>query len=68
MLLWHRLAAIAQILPLAWEPPYAAGTALKRQTKFKNKKDFSKDECIYKNVLLNICFSEMEISNFIDRT
>ena len=28
--LWHMLTAIAQIQPLAWEPPYAAGVALKR--------------------------------------
>ena len=27
--LWHRLAAVAPIRPLAWEPPYAAGAALK---------------------------------------
>jgi len=33
--LWHRPAAVAQIQPLAWEPPYAMGAALKRQ---KNKK------------------------------
>ena len=35
--LWlcSRLAATALIQPLAWEPPYAAGVALKRQ---KNKK------------------------------
>ena len=26
--LWYRLAATAPIRPLAWEPPYAAGTAL----------------------------------------
>ena len=25
---WHRLAAAAPIWPLAWELPYAAGTAL----------------------------------------
>ena len=37
--LWHRLAAIAPIRPLAWEPPYATGVALKRQKyKKKNKK------------------------------
>ena len=24
--LWHRPAATAPIRPLAWEPPYAAGT------------------------------------------
>ena len=29
--LWRRLAALALIGPLAWESPYAAGTALKRQ-------------------------------------
>jgi len=27
--LWHRLAAAAPIGPLAWEPPYDAGAALK---------------------------------------
>ena len=32
-LLWlrHRPAAVAPITPLPWEPPYAAGAALKRQ-------------------------------------
>ena len=29
--LWHRLAAATPIRPLAWEPPYAMGSALKRQ-------------------------------------
>ena len=29
--LWCRLAAVALIQPLTWEPPYAAGSALKRQ-------------------------------------
>ena len=28
----HRPAAVALIQPLAWEPPYAAGRALERQT------------------------------------
>ena len=39
--LWHRLAAIALIQPLAWEPPYAAAAAqemAKRQKKKKKKK------------------------------
>ena len=31
--LWHKLAAVAPIRPLAWDPPYAAGTALKRPKK-----------------------------------
>ena len=30
--LWCRLAATVPIGPLAWEPPYAMGAALKRQT------------------------------------
>ena len=29
--LWHRPEATAPIGPLAWEPPYAMGVALKRQ-------------------------------------
>ena len=29
--LWRRPAAVAPIRPLAWEPPYAVGAALKRQ-------------------------------------
>ena len=28
---WHRLEAAAPIRPLAWEPPYASGAALKRK-------------------------------------
>ena len=33
--LWHRPAAAAPIQPLAWELPYAVGTALKRQKEKK---------------------------------
>ena len=36
--LWRRPAATAPILPLAWEPPYATGAALKSQ-KQKRKKE-----------------------------
>ena len=36
--LWHRLAAVAQIRPLAWEPPYAMSANLKRQEKEEKKK------------------------------
>ena len=39
--LWCRPAATAPIQPLAWEPPYAADVALKREKKRK-KKDSSK--------------------------
>ena len=39
-LLWlrHGIVATALIRPLAWEPPYAAGMALKRQKDKKKKK------------------------------
>ena len=33
--LWCRPAAVALIGPLAWEPPYAVGVALKRKKKKK---------------------------------
>ena len=33
--LWHRPVAVAPIRPLAWELPYATGTALKRQKEKK---------------------------------
>ena len=36
--LWCRPAATALIGPLAWEPPYAAGAALKFQKNPKKKK------------------------------
>ena len=35
--LWCRLAAVAPIGPLAWDSPYAAGMALKRQPPQKKK-------------------------------
>ena len=34
-LLWRRLAAVAPIGPLPWEPPYVAGAALTLQKKEK---------------------------------
>ena len=36
--LWCRLAAVARIGPLAWELPYAAGTAQKKDKKKKKSK------------------------------
>ena len=35
---WHSLATVALILPLAWEPPYATGAALKKRSKKLKKK------------------------------
>ena len=37
-LLWHRLAATAQIPPLAWEPPYAVGGEAQKDKKKKMDK------------------------------
>ena len=41
---WHRLATTALIRPLAWEPPYAAGVALKKMKKTKKKKEEEEEE------------------------
>ena len=35
--LWCRLAAVAPVRPLAWEPPYAKGTVLKRKKREREK-------------------------------
>ena len=40
--LWRRPVAIDPIGHLAWEPPYAAGTSLKRQKKKKKRKEKKK--------------------------
>ena len=37
--LWCRPVATAPIRPLAWEPPYAAGVALEKAKKKKEKKE-----------------------------
>ena len=36
--LWYRLPATALIRPVAWEPPYAMGAALKNKQTNKQKK------------------------------
>ena len=42
--LWCRLAATAPIQPLAWEPPNAASTALKRQKERKEGREDGRRE------------------------
>ena len=42
--LWCRLAAAALIQPLAWEPPYAMGAALKKIKLIKKRKRKRKNE------------------------
>ena len=39
--LWCRVAAVALIQPLAWEPPYATSMAQKKQNKIKKTSDLS---------------------------
>ena len=43
---WGRPVATAPIRPLAWEPLYATGAALKRQKAKKKKKKKGKKETI----------------------
>ena len=45
--LWCRPAATALIRPLAWEPPYGACVALKRQKDQKKKKKMQEPELIH---------------------
>ena len=49
--LWHRLAVVALIQPLAWELPYATGAAVKK----RERKIFLKKKLKKINVHL-ICF------------
>ena len=38
--LWHRLAAVAPIQPLVWEPPYCKGAALKSNNNNNNNNKY----------------------------
>ena len=51
--LWCRLAAIAPIQPLAWEPPYAMGEALDKQTNKQIKFTLWEEDRAYCVVLAN---------------
>ena len=42
--LWGRPAAAALIQLLAWEPPYAAGVALKSKSKKKKKREREREK------------------------
>ena len=48
--LWCRLGATAPMRPLAWEPPYAAGAALKSKNKETNEKTEKLDEKTWEKV------------------
>ena len=38
--LWHRLAAVAPVRPLVWEPPDAMSIALKRKKEKRKKRNY----------------------------
>ena len=46
--LWHRLAAVTPIGPLAWEPPYTTGAALEKAKRQKTKTTTAKKGKIMK--------------------
>ena len=48
--LWRRPAATALIGPLAWEPPYATGAALKRQKDQKIKNKISRNKKLHNSL------------------
>ena len=52
--LWCRLEAAALIRSLKWEPPYAAGIAIKRKMKKKKKKKEFQTQSVLTTCLLNI--------------
>ena len=45
--LWHKLAAVAPIRPLAGEPPYAVGVALKKKKKKEKHRPKREELCVY---------------------
>ena len=49
--LWHRLAAVAPVWPLAWEPPYATGVALKSQKKKNASRKYLVNSALFKGVI-----------------
>ena len=62
--LWHRLVAASPNRPLAWEPPYALGAALRRQ-KTKKKKKKKKDEQRKSSIRLCNLLQPSEILSYL---
>ena len=63
---WCRLAAAAPIQPLAWEPPYASGVALKnKKTEKKNKRKEKKRKKGSKILTASNAEEDMEQLNLI---
>ena len=49
--LWHGLAAVAPIGPLAWEPPCAMGAAAVKRQKKKKEKEIKQLNQLFRNSL-----------------
>ena len=66
--LWCRMAAVAPIQPLPWEPPYAAGVALKSKKKERKKPKLGHlwlspavpEMPICRRVYLGVCFRPLQ--------
>ena len=58
--LWWRLAAVAPIRSLAWEPPYAAGVASEKAKRQKKKKKKDKCPCSLGPLKPGICCLELK--------
>ena len=63
--LWCRPAAVAPIRPLAWEPPYASGTALKKTKDKNNHHHHHFSVKLVKNQLILLCMRYPECKSTI---
>ena len=58
--LWCRLAATVPIGPLAWEPPYAVGEALKRLKKRERERERDVKELYKQYFAVEMFFVNLE--------
>jgi len=63
--LWCRPAAATPILPLAWELPYAAGMALKKKKRNKNKNNKMVRKHFLKFTLLKLMMSRTNLITWL---
>ena len=54
--LWCRLAAVAPIGPLAWEPPYATGVALEKTKRDKKKEKENETQIFFLSLVMRTIF------------
>ena len=67
--LWHRPVATALIRPLAWEPPYALGAAVRGQKTRKKKKRREREKkpsfqkCKNGKLTVVLCIADVKLSS-----